>query len=329
MEVKVSVICTVFNHSRYLCRCLDGFLMQKTNFKYEVILHDDCSTDGSASIIDEYSKKYPDIFKPFIQKENQYSRGGFTHIYKLVLENASGDYVAFCEGDDYWTDPYKLQKQYDLMNSHSDCSICYHYVQTVNAEGIPLELTSPRKYGALWGKNIISLTDYLYELCYNDNFTYQLSSYMLKRDCLFEAIEKNLFNMKDFPYGDVSFQIAALLYGNGYCIPTFMSHYRDMSGGWTSNLMSKKQNQIVLAKRELKSYADLDNFLNGEYHHLIKYRLLRDELRVESRLNEGLLVQFKPKYWKLLKFTPVRVLISYFIKGCIDCFCSLFHISSK
>lgn len=316
MSVKVSVLCTVYNQEKYLRQCFDGFVMQKTNFAFEVIVHDDCSTDGSVSIIKEYRERYPTIFKTILQSENQFSKGGFALVHKIMLIEAQGDLIAFCEGDDYWTDPNKLQKQFDLMSSHPDCSICFHYVQTVNAEGFPMGVSSPRKYGFLWNKGIVGLENYLFELCYNDNFTYQLSSYMIKRDCLSEAIEKNLFNLKDFPYGDVPFQIAALLYGNGYCIPTFMSNYRDMSGGWTSNLMSKKQNQIELAKRELKSYADLDDFLGGKYHHLIKYRLLRNELRIESNLNERLLMQFKPKYWSLFKFMPIRALVSYFIRGC-------------
>ena len=115
----VSVVCDVYNHEPYLRQCLDGFVIQKTNFKIEVLVHDDASTDKSAEIIMEYTNKYPDIFKPILQQENQYSRGvGIWKTYQIP--RVAGKYVAICEGDDYWTDPLKLQKQVDFLESHPD-----------------------------------------------------------------------------------------------------------------------------------------------------------------------------------------------------------------
>ena len=106
----LSICCVTYNHKKYIRQCLDSFLMQKTNFKFEIIIHDDASTDGTADIIKEYYEKYPDIIKPIFQTENQFSQGksiSKTFIYPRI----KGKYVALCEGDDYWTDPYKLQKQ--------------------------------------------------------------------------------------------------------------------------------------------------------------------------------------------------------------------------
>lgn len=117
--IMVSVVCDVYNHEPYLRQCLDGFVIQKTNFKIEVLVHDDASTDKSAEIIMEYTNKYPDIFKPILQQENQYSRGvGIWKTYQFP--RVAGKYVAICEGDDYWTDPLKLQKQVDFLESHPD-----------------------------------------------------------------------------------------------------------------------------------------------------------------------------------------------------------------
>ena len=117
--IMVSVVCDVYNHEPYLRQCLDGFVIQKTNFKIEVLVHDDASTDKSAEIIMEYTNKYPDIFKPILQQENQYSRGvGIWKTYQFP--RVAGKYVAICEGDDYWIDPYKLQKQVDFLESHPD-----------------------------------------------------------------------------------------------------------------------------------------------------------------------------------------------------------------
>lgn len=118
-KIIVSIQCFVYNHEPYLRKCLDGFVMQKTNFKFEAIVHDDCSTDKSCAIIREYAEKYPDIIKPIYEKENQYSKHDGS--LNRIMDNASiGKYVAICEGDDYWIDPLKLQKQVDFLESHPD-----------------------------------------------------------------------------------------------------------------------------------------------------------------------------------------------------------------
>jgi glycosyltransferase involved in cell wall biosynthesis len=121
-KILVSIQCTVYNQEKYIKDCLDGFVMQKTNFKFEAIVHDDASTDGSAAIIREYAEKYPNIIKPILETENQYSKGTLSQIMDSQMR---GKYIAVCEGDDYWTDPYKLQKQVDFMDSHLDYSMCF------------------------------------------------------------------------------------------------------------------------------------------------------------------------------------------------------------
>jgi glycosyltransferase involved in cell wall biosynthesis len=99
--------------------------MQKLNSHFEVLIHDDASTDNTATIIREYEEKYPDIIKPIYQIENQYSKGvKISFVYQF--SRARGKYIAVCEGDDYWTDPYKLQKQVDFMEANDDVSMCFH-----------------------------------------------------------------------------------------------------------------------------------------------------------------------------------------------------------
>ena len=124
-DVEVSVICNAFNHGRYIRDALNGFVMQKTDFKFEVLVHDDASTDNTADIIREFEEKYPDIIKPIYQTENQYSKGvdiPKTFLHPLVR----GRYVALCEGDDYWTDPHKLEKQVAVLEAHPEADICAH-----------------------------------------------------------------------------------------------------------------------------------------------------------------------------------------------------------
>lgn len=131
-EIAVSVICNAYNHEKYIRDALDGFVMQKTNFPFEVLIHDDASTDKTADIIREYEKKYPDIIKPIYQTENQYSKGNGA-VGKIQRARVRGKYIALCEGDDYWTDPLKLQKQYDAMEAHPEIDICCHSAYKVKA----------------------------------------------------------------------------------------------------------------------------------------------------------------------------------------------------
>ena len=123
----VSIRCLVYNHEPYLRQCLDGFVMQKTTFPFEAIVHDDASTDGSAAIIREYAEKYPDIIKPIFETENQYSKqdGSLGKNIRAVA-NPNAKYIATCEGDDYWTDPNKLQLQVDFLESHPDYYMTCH-----------------------------------------------------------------------------------------------------------------------------------------------------------------------------------------------------------
>lgn len=127
----VAIKCMTYNHEAYISQCLDGFIMQKTDFPFIAIVHDDASTDKTASIILEYAKKYPNIIKPIFETENQYSKhdGSLTRIFDSALP-AGVKYIAICEGDDYWTDPYKLQKQVTFLEQHPDYGLVYGKVRT-------------------------------------------------------------------------------------------------------------------------------------------------------------------------------------------------------
>ena len=121
----VSIRCLVYNHEPFLRQCLDGFVMQQTTFPFEAIVHDDASTDGSAAIIREYAEKYPDIIKPIYETENQWGKGTISKIMDATMHPDS-KYIAVCEGDDYWTDPNKLQIQVDFLEAHPDHSFSVH-----------------------------------------------------------------------------------------------------------------------------------------------------------------------------------------------------------
>lgn len=122
----VSICCQTYNHVSYIRECIEGFLSQQIDFPIEILIHDDASIDGTADIIREYENKYPGLIHPIYQTENQYSKG--VRIPPINYKRARGKYIAFCEGDDYWTEPLKLQWQVDFMEANPDYTLtCHRY----------------------------------------------------------------------------------------------------------------------------------------------------------------------------------------------------------
>jgi glycosyltransferase involved in cell wall biosynthesis len=128
MAVLVSINCTAYNQEGYISKAIDSFLMQKTDFGYEVLIGEDCSNDSTRKIAFGYAEKYPDIVRVITYEKNL---GSVKNSIRLI-EESQGKYVAICEGDDYWTDVYKLQKQVDFMIGHPECSMCYHDAEIYN-----------------------------------------------------------------------------------------------------------------------------------------------------------------------------------------------------
>lgn len=131
-EYVVSILCATYNHEKYIRQAIESFLAQKTNFKFEILVHDDASIDGTADIIRQLSNEYPNRIFPIFQVENQYSKGVI--ILDILLKAARGKYIAICEGDDYWSNPDKLQLQVEWLEAHSDYSACVHNTKIINCE---------------------------------------------------------------------------------------------------------------------------------------------------------------------------------------------------
>jgi len=146
-EVRVTVVCPTYNHSKYIRRALDGFVSQKTNFKFEVLIGDDASTDDTPDIIREYAARYPDIIRPVLREKNLGSAQNFQDLIKDI----DTEYVALCEGDDYWTDNRKLQKQYDFLEANKKFAICYHpvLVKYENAD-VPDDVNPSENRGSIF-----------------------------------------------------------------------------------------------------------------------------------------------------------------------------------
>ncbi len=217
MEVKVSICCTAYNHENYIRQTLDGFLMQKTNFPFEIIINDDASTDTTADIIREYAEKYPDIIKPIYQTENQYSKNVI--ITREILFAASkGEYIAVCEGDDFWTDPQKLQKQVDFLDNHPEYSACVHKYFTVGENDEPTYLST---FGDYEKGGIYTLKDFE-----NGELPSQLAS-LVFRNIIFDEQKKYPVSF-DAPQiaGDVKLFLYLVTHGDIWRMDEVMSAYR-------------------------------------------------------------------------------------------------------
>lgn len=222
--IMVSIRCTVYNHEPYLRKCLDGFVMQQANFRFEVIVHDDASTDGSATVIREYATKYPDIIKPILQTENQYSKHDGS-IRRIMESRCMGKYVAICEGDDYWTSPYKLQKQVDFLETNLDYTMCFHKV-TVEAD----EEGLTHMYDKLEGRDYES-----YEIL--EEWIVPTCSTMFRKEVILATPQD-----RRFICGDIVWFLTACRMGKIYCLPEVMGVYRRLSTGMTMSELNKDSN---------------------------------------------------------------------------------------
>lgn len=286
-SVQVSIICNAFNQEGYIRKTLDSFLMQKTDFQYEILIHDDASTDGTAQIIREYAEKYPEIVKPMYQTVNQYSqRIGISENFQYP--RVQGKYIAFCEGDDYWTDPLKLQKQYDALETHPDVDICTHAAVRVHAQTEQVLMNiAPRAKD-----EIIPVEDVIMGE----------GGYVATNSIMFRARindEIPVFR-KNFPF-DYSIQIHGSLRGGMLYLSDYMAAYRYMSvGSWTSQQAKNAQKRQLLLTRKQKMLQELDADTNGRYHDIIAERMLRNEF--EYHYQEGdYKTAFQKKYSSVYK----------------------------
>jgi len=122
---RVAVRCITYNQEAFIAECLEGFVSQKTDFPFVAVIHDDASTDNTPAIIDQYATKYPDIIIPVCDNQNRHSEHTLSFVMDILIDAYQPDFIAFCEGDDYWTDPYKLQKQVDYLDAHPECVMCH------------------------------------------------------------------------------------------------------------------------------------------------------------------------------------------------------------
>lgn len=215
----VAIRCITYNHESYIRDALDGFVMQKTNFPFVAIVHDDASTDKTAEIIREYAEKYPNIIKPIFETENQYSKAGnpLGRIMQEAIESSGAKYVAICEGDDYWTDSLKLQKQVDFLESHQEYSMCYSKAR--------LYIQSQKKYSNTGlGIQYSDTKSLLFE-----KYSIPTATIIYKKDLLSTEFFKIKYEHTEWEMGDLPLSLYLSTQGKLYMIDDFLATYRILS----------------------------------------------------------------------------------------------------
>ena len=264
--IKVSIVCTAYNHALYIRDTLDGFLSQKTNFAFEIIIHDDASTDETPNIIMEYYRRFPGIIIPILQKVNQYSKG--TRIFSTFLNPIiRGKYIAHCEGDDYWIDPEKLQKQFDALEENQTCDICFHPAKALYPNGTSRIMCLHSKSK----KKIFSIGDVILG---GGGFMPTASLFYRKEirtsvDAFFERYGR-------FPVGDVMLQFLASKRGGALFLTMVGSVYRVNSiGSWSSRMRKDSDFASKTRKNSILWNEKLNEFTDHEYNYFFRKKITR------------------------------------------------------
>jgi len=262
-NIIVSICCQTYNHKNFIKRSVESFLMQKTNFTFEILLRDDASTDGTTEIVKEYSDKYPKLIKPLLYNENQWVRG-----VKPLSDNvkrAKGKYIALCEGDDYWTDPYKLQKQVNFLEENEDYVMSFHSVDIKNS--IPKgEVHSNYKY-PIPIKNTLTLKDLAFK------HYIPTCSLVFRADAMPNPIPNWFANL---PMGDIPLEL--MIASKGFTI--YFSESMAVHMKHDNSLTANKKRRLNGRASYLYLYNNLRKKLGAKYWLIFTILITKHRLGV-------------------------------------------------
>ncbi len=284
--MKVSVAMITYNHEEFIAKAIDSILMQRTNFDYEIVIGEDCSTDNTRNILIDYQQKYPDKIRLLLHDKNQ----GMHLNGAQTLAACKGKYVAMLEGDDYWTSPEKLQKQVDFLDNHSECAICFHNVTEVYKDG-------DRE------SHSVFLNDrkefYTVEDLFRLNFIPTPST--MFRNGLVPKIPDWCSLL---PMGDWTLHILNALHGNiGYINEVMAVHLNHGGGAWAA----MRQNGLEGYKATILLYDNLYTHLDAKYRPVIA-RLSHDSCIYIAKEYEELNELNQAKSYVIMSFSKHLVI---------------------
>lgn len=290
-EIMVSIYCKAYNHEKYIRDCLEGFVNQKTDFRYEVIIHDDASTDGTADIIREYERKYPDIVRPIYQTENQYSKR--VKVFStFMLPMMRGKYIACCEGDDYWTDDGKLQMQVDFLESHPDFSACVHNTEIINMSNGKRFVNYPAEDTVYELKDVIGGISNCY---HTSSLVYRIAYARERPDFL-----RMQSGVGDYPLG-----IYLALSGRIQYFGRVMSVYRyGTEGSWTRRLGNDSAKKVANYEKQIAMLEAANEYSEHRYDTLFLDKIgnTRCEIVIEQKNYPALKEEPYKQYYDKFSF---------------------------
>ncbi len=299
-EILVSVICATYNHEKYIRQAIEGFVAQKTTFPFEIVIHDDASTDATAEIIREYEAKYPELIRPIYQKENLHSRKISRAPYLEAV--VRGKYIALCEGDDYWTDPLKLEKQVRHMEENPACALCIHNSIEVDDQGAYLgdHIIHPE---SCWDSMEVLIRGGGYYCATNsivartrDYFTYTKTSY------------NKILSM------DATLQMHLGAQGSIYVFADKMSAYRvGVPQSATARYSQSYEAYSALHMKLVAMRKEFDRVYDYRYHEAIEDANLETEFSMAFLRRD--VEEFKThKYDKVIRKLPLKDRISTYME---------------
>ena len=259
-QVSVSIICTTYNQEEYISRALNSLVTQKTNFKYEIIVHDDCSTDQTSAIVRSFEEKYQGLIRAVYQKENQYSKG-IDVCMKICVPMARGKYIAICEGDDYWTDENKIQLQYETLEAHLESDMCACGAVSVKAKDEKIiQNIEPKTEDA-----VLSIQ----EVILGGGRYLATASLFFRKELFLESM-----SFEKVITFDYTMQIKGALRGGIIYLNKNMAAYRVFAdNSWSQRVEHNVEKRNRHIKKEISMLKELDKELQYIYHDIIEERL--------------------------------------------------------
>ncbi len=300
-DVLLSIVCNTYNHKPFIREALDSFLMQKTSFAFEVLVHDDASTDGTGQIVLEYAERYPNIIKAIVQQENQHSKG-VRILSSFQYPRARGSFIAFCEGDDYWTDDHKLQKQVNALLANPDSDVCAHQCVKIR-DGHIEGYIKPKDYNC-----VIPVE----EVIIGGGGFVATSSLLFRKEALIKETP-----MKKILSIDYVIQVEGALRGGMVYLNDCMSAYRlNVPGSWSMRMNNNVQKLINHYNTAEKMLLSLDEYTEHKYSEAIINKIRNNKfesLHLQSNYKEMLQKEYRDLFSELPYKQQIKIRLKYII----------------